>query len=52
MGLPGSPQRELRRKRFPSLARWAYLSVTRPDHARRMVQFAQAMDRIVALFNG
>ncbi len=27
------------------------LSVTRPDHARRMVQFAQAMDRIVAMFN-
>jgi len=27
------------------------LSVTRPDHARRMVQFAQAMDRIVAIFN-
>lgn len=27
------------------------LSVTRPDHFGRMVQFAQAMDRIVAVFN-
>ena len=27
------------------------LSVTRPDHARRMVQFAQAMERIVGMFN-
>ncbi|MFM7205894.1 MAG: adenylate/guanylate cyclase domain-containing protein [Planctomycetaceae bacterium] len=27
------------------------LSVTRPDHARRMVQFAQAMELIVAMVN-
>jgi class 3 adenylate cyclase len=27
------------------------LSVTRPDHARRIIQFAQQMERVIAIFN-
>lgn len=27
------------------------LSVTRPDHARRIIQFAQQMERIIGVFN-